>query len=154
MKLARVFIQEYSGNAVGVIHDVVAQPAGVLEGILQEVEVEDDFNKDIMTATIGEGGVITFEEDPAKVAVVLNGTRESKLGFLRTARQTKLLEVDVMVNDLALGDTSLTQVQIKDYRQELKDVTNPYKDHATDEDHATALDALDVAAFTWPTKPS
>lgn len=154
MKYARVYISEYGTRQVGEINDVVDQPAGVLEGILKEVEVPDDFNMNIMTAVIAEDGSITFEEDAAKVAEQLEEVRAGKLTHLRALRSAKLMEVDIMVNDLALGDTSLTQVQIKDYRQALKDVTEPFKEYATDEDHATALDALDVPGFVWPVKPS
>lgn len=155
MKKARVFIQAYGGQDIGHIHDVVPMDAEkVLEGILQEVEVPDDFNKDIVTAVIAEDGSITFEEDASKVEAQIGLSRATKLSQLRKLREALLAEVDLMINDLALDDTALTQVQVKSYRQELKDVTEPYKNYASDEGHAAALDSLVVAEFTWPTKPS
>lgn len=157
MKIARVFVQEYSGRTIGDIHDVFSSenhPGVVLSGTLKEVEVADDFDKDVMNAVIAEDGSVTFEISEAKQEAKLNGSREIKLANIRSVRSSKLGEVDIMVNDVALADTSLTQAQVKDYRQELKDATNPYKDYASDVDQAAALDALDVAAFVWPTKPS
>ena len=55
MKIARVFIQEYPGRQVGDIHDVFSpenHPGVILSGIIAEVEVADDFDKSIMSATI------------------------------------------------------------------------------------------------------
>ena len=70
MKLARVFVQEYPGRQVGDIHDVIDpdnHPGSILSGTIKEVEVADDFDKDIMTAVI-DGDDVTFEEDQDKVA--------------------------------------------------------------------------------------
>lgn len=71
MKIARVFIAEYPGRAIGDIHDVFSpenHPGSILSGTLKECEVADDFDMSIMRGVIAEDGSVTFEEDPAKVA--------------------------------------------------------------------------------------
>ena len=72
MKIARVFIEEYSGRQVGDIHDVIDSenhPGSVREGILKEVPVADEFDPDIVAATIHpecwiKEGAPTVYEDP------------------------------------------------------------------------------------------
>ena len=105
MKIARVFIAEYSGKQVGDIHDVfdpASHPGSLLSGTLLEVEVDDEFDKEIQSAAIyntkwskeGEDDVyvdpedeewsassgvfVVFSEDPDKVAakVVKDKTAE------------------------------------------------------------------------------
>lgn len=71
MKIARVFISEYPGRAIGDIHDVFSpenHPGSILSGTIKEVEVADDFDKEIMQGVVAEDGSVTFEESPAKVA--------------------------------------------------------------------------------------
>lgn len=71
MKIARVFITEYPGRAIGDIHDVFSpenHPGVILGGTLKEVEVADDFDPSTLKGVIAEDGSVTFEADPAKVA--------------------------------------------------------------------------------------
>jgi hypothetical protein len=72
---------------------------------------------------------------------------------MRKQRQPKLAECDNMVNDLVTGDRTDTSA-IQTYRNDLKNITNSYKD--TDPNVGTsALDSFadDLNDFTWPTKP-
>ncbi len=156
MKICRVFVTEYPGRIVGDIFDIVdpsSHPGPLLSGTIKEVPVEDDFDHEIMTATVGEDLSVSFASDPAKITTKLNRTRNSKLQALRNLRAPKLSEVDILVNDLALEDTSLTAESVKEYRQELKDVTSPFKNYESDSEHAAALDALAVESFEWPPLP-
>lgn len=71
MKIARVYIQDYPGRQIGDIHDVFSpenHPGPILSGIIKEVEVADDFDKETMVGVIGENGDISFEVDAQKVA--------------------------------------------------------------------------------------
>ena len=157
MKIARVFVGEYPGKSIGDIFDVVDpnnHPGVLLSGVIQEVQVEDDFDKDVMSATIEEDRSISFALNPAKVTAKLNHTRSVKLQALRNLRAPKLDEVDIFVNDLTLTDTSLSVEDVKNYRQALKDVTSPFKNYESDNGHATALDALVIESFEWPEKPT
>lgn len=156
MKICRVFVAEYPGRSAGDIFDLVDpnnHPGPLLHGILKEVSVEDDFDHEIMTATVGEDLSVSFATDPAKVSAKLNRARNSKLQALRNLRAPRLGEVDILVNDLALEDTALTAEAVKEYRQELKDVTNPFKNYESDSGHAAALDALVLETFEWPPLP-
>lgn len=73
-------------------------------------------------------------------------TNDEKLFTLRFLRNKKLTEVDVMINDLALGVRS-DSADILAYRNALKDITEPFKND--DE----ALSALDIATFQFPEAP-
>lgn len=71
MKIARVFYQEYNGRPVGTIFDVFIpanHPGALLSSYLKEVEVDDDFDVEVMKANVSPEGEITFEEDADKVA--------------------------------------------------------------------------------------
>lgn len=77
-------------------------------------------------------------------------TRYDKLASLRTARDAKLIEVDIMINELALGlrgDTSA----ISTYRTALLNITTTYKDESGNP--TSAIDSFDIGAFEWPIKP-
>lgn len=156
MKICRVFVTEYPGRIVGDIFDVIDpnnHPGPLLSGTIKEVSVEDDFDHEIVTATVSEDLSVSFASDPTKITAKLNRARNSKLQTLRNLRAPRLSEVDILVNDLALEDTPLTAEAVKEYRQELKDVTNPFKNYESDSGHATALDSLVVEAFEWPSMP-
>lgn len=71
MKIARVFVSQYPGKQVGDIYDVFASenhPGSILGGTLAEVEVADDFDKDVVDAVIAEDKSVTFEINDDKVA--------------------------------------------------------------------------------------
>lgn len=156
MKICRVFVTEYPGRIVGDIFDLIdpnSHPGSLLSGTIKEVPVEDDFDHEVNTATVAEDQSVSFAIDPTKVTAKLNRARHAKLQALRNLRAPKLSEVDILVNDLALEDTSLTLETVKDYRQALKNVTDPFKNYDFDSGHATALDALVVETFEWPPMP-
>lgn len=156
MKICRVFVTEYPGRIIGDVFDMIdpnSHPGSLLSGTIKEVSVEDDFDHEIMTATVAEDLTVSFATDPAKVTAKLNRARSAKLQVLRNLRAPKLSEVDILVNDLALEDTTLTAIAVKEYRQALKDVTNPFKNYESDSGHAAALDALVVETFVWPLMP-
>lgn len=71
MKIARVFISQYPGKQIGDVHDVFSpeqHPGSLLAGTLKEVEVADDFDKDVVDVTVGEDKSVTFEVNETKVA--------------------------------------------------------------------------------------
>lgn len=80
--------------------------------------------------------------------------RSEKLRLMRSIRDEKLAEVDIMINDLALGDRTDTAA-VQTYRAALKDVTDGYKDSEDDMQGTGSLDAIadDLSNFTWPVKP-
>ena len=79
-------------------------------------------------------------------------TREAKLQAIRSLREPLMKEIDIMVNELTLGDRADTAA-IKTYRDELKTLTDPYKD--VDGNATSAIDALadDISDLVLPTKP-
>lgn len=80
--------------------------------------------------------------------------RDAKLALMRSMRDPKLAEVDLMCNDLIVGDRSDTAA-VQLYRQQLKDITTAYKDSEDDTKGTAALDALedDLSDLAWPSKP-
>ena len=95
MKIARVFVQEYPGRQIGDIHDVFSpenHPGAILSGTLKEVEVADDFDKEIMSATIEENGDVTFAEDAAKVAAKALKTKEALVAAAYDEMNTEVFE--------------------------------------------------------------
>ena len=80
--------------------------------------------------------------------------RNAKLSLMRSMRDEKLKEADHLVNDLAVGDRS-DAAAISTYRQELKDLTNTYKDSEDPNEGTAALDALadDLSDLSLPVKP-
>ena len=85
---------------------------------------------------------------------LLELTRQNTLRQLRQQRLPKLLGVDHAINAMVLGQNFSAASAWSTYRQALLDVTNPYKDYASDSGQAAALDSLDVSSFSWPTEPS
>lgn len=75
--------------------------------------------------------------------------RDNKLSQIRVIRDAKLLGVDVMVNELALGLRSDTQDVIA-YRSALLEFTDSYKTNGVAN---SSLDNITVANITWPTAP-
>ena len=91
-------------------------------------------------------------EDTVKTAAKLQAQREAKLSLMRKMRDEKLLDVDVMVNELALGERSDTSA-IATYRTALKNITNDYKDvNGAADSTCDSLEA-DLSDLTWPTAP-
>lgn len=96
---------------------------------------------------------ITVDED-LTVTEDSQALRNNKLTVLRSLRNEKMKEVDIMVNDLAVGDRTDTTA-VRNYRTALKDITSDHK-YANDDNRGKAsLDAFaeDMSDFTWPTKP-
>jgi hypothetical protein len=137
----------------------------VAEPICAHVEMPEGLDKDCLrgvmvpeSGTPGEEDYVeahmSVEEDPAKVEEKLQRDRDMKLAMMRQMRDEKMLEVDVMVNELTLGDrTDTAAVQL--YRSQLKGITDNYKDEQDDMKGTDALDALeaDLSDLMWPTAP-
>lgn len=103
-----------------------------------------------------ESDCVTVQEDSGVLSIVIDSqkSRNNKLQELRSQRDAKMKAVDIMVNDLAVGDRVDTSA-VRDYRTALKDVTSEYK-YVSDENKGKAsLDAFadDLSDFSWPTKP-
>jgi hypothetical protein len=95
MKIARVFVQEYPGRQIGEIHDVFSpenHPGSILSGIIKEVEVADDFDKEVMEATVESDGSVSFASSPAKVAAK---AAKAKAGLIAA----KYVEMDTEIFD-------------------------------------------------------
>lgn len=126
-------------------HEQVCYCAGSLcEPTCKHLTLPEGLLEDEAKAELQED-VIVLVQDASKVQAKLNG----KLDELRAARAPKLVEVDVLVNDLALEDTAYTLSQIKTLRTALKDVTNAYKNE--DGSAKAEIASLNLAAFVWPT---
>jgi hypothetical protein len=91
--------------------------------------------------------------DQEQIQVLLK--RSNKLSELRRRRLGFLKAVDHKINCFVLnGCTDEDKLAWSTYRQALLDATNPYKDHLTNPEQATALDELNLNTFSWPQKPS
>lgn len=91
-------------------------------------------------------------EDAEKVADKLQAQREAKLSLMRSQRDVKLKEVDIMINELALAERS-DSAAIAAYRTALKAITDDYKEQ--DGSASADCDALeaDLSDLVWPTAP-
>jgi hypothetical protein len=92
------------------------------------------------------------ELDNAEAAISaqkLGASRDAKLNEVRAAREPKLKRADILTNIAYLDAWDDTKkAALKDFRQALLDITNPYKADAS------LLDSLDVSAVQWPTEPT
>jgi len=77
-------------------------------------------------------------------------SRKDKLQELRDLRDQKLIEVDIMINDLSLG-LRIDKQAVINYRTALKDTTNAFK--KINGDPKVAVDNLVIASYVWPVKP-
>ena len=79
-----------------------------------------------------------------------------KLDKLRSMRDTLWDEIKVELNKHADNHpaTIATEALWRSYRNQLRDITEQYKQHKTDAAQASALDALDLESEIMPTKPS
>jgi len=116
-----------------------------------------DANGNVVTQEVPFGD--TYKEasvDPAlkaaRDAELTQASKNAKLEKIRVVRKPLLEEVDLMVNDLALGDRTDTAA-VKAYRDELKALTDPYKD--ANGDAIALIDSLndDMSDLVLPTKP-
>jgi len=83
---------------------------------------------------------------------VTQKVREGKLDSIRAIREPLMKDVDIMVNELALGDR-LDTAAIKQYRDALKALTDPHKD--VNGDVTSNIDTLadDLSDLVLPIKP-
>lgn len=87
--------------------------------------------------------------NPAKVSAKLDAARNQKLNIIRAKRSEKLARVDSLVNVAFLNSWTATEkTELKDYRQALLDITEPFKADMS------SLDSLNVESISWPTEPS
>lgn len=91
-------------------------------------------------------------EDAGLVASKLQAEREAKLSLMRSMRDEKLKEVDIMINELALAERS-DSAAIAAYRTALKEITDDYKDGNGDADSTCDALEADLSDLTWPTAP-
>ena len=97
MKIARVFVHDHTNGKMGDILDVFDpedHPGKVLGGILEEVEVPDDFDKDTMAFSIVDHKVEYDEETQEPVYAVNQDKVDAK-----TAAD-KVTEVDGKFRDM------------------------------------------------------
>jgi len=109
-------------------------------GTEQEVVVLDQAAKDARLAA---------EAQAAESQSYLN-----KLNQIRNVRQPLLLEADVNINILFDTDNDISLPSWKNYRQELRDITDNYKNE-DGSPNESALDEIDdiLTDISWPVKP-
>lgn len=111
------------------------------------IQLPDDVDHECAEAVIAEDGSITLDEN----SDLKQAKRDRTLSQLRDLRNLKLDEVDVMINELVLGERSDTAA-VSTYRDALKAITDSYK--KIDGHAKAAIDSLDLEAVAWPTKPA
>lgn len=117
--------------------------------ITAHVECPENIDADCARADLDEDEIIVISEDAALKTAKTETARANKLNKVREVRDAKLKRVDALVNVAFLNSwTAGEKTELKDYRQELLGITEPFK-----ADPAT-LDALDVQAMTWPVEPT
>ena len=82
----------------------------------------------------------------------VNVERIEKLQKIRDLRDAEWYSYQIMRNDIS-EELRTDETEVRAWRQALKDVPEPYKNHETDSAHAVALDAVDIDTFTLPVKP-
>lgn len=114
MKIARVVLQPFNDKQPGEIFDVIPSPVGVMADFLREVEVEDDFDKDVMDATI-EDGVVTFSINQFKVDARVQMEIDKQVALEKTEALKYLADTDwYIIRELDSGVTC--PQEIKDLR--------------------------------------
>lgn len=92
----------------------------------------------------------SISEDSIKKQAYVDQQRLNKLNQLRSQRDEKLKRVDQLINIAFLNSwTAAEKTELKDYRQALLDITEPYKANMS-----SLCDDLDLNSFVWPTEPS
>lgn len=94
-----------------------------------------------------DGDEMTIVADAAK----LQDHRDAKLNEIRAMRDERMKAVDIIVNELVVGDRS-DNAAVKVFRQALLDITIPYKKV---DGHAKAMiDGVDLNEdINWPDEP-
>lgn len=91
-----------------------------------------------------------YEADQA--SEYIENQRNEKLKLLRSLRDEKLKEVDIMINEVVLQLRD-DREDIAAYRQSLMEFTDPYR-YVNDPNKAKiAIDSLDLDNINWPEKP-
>ena len=135
------------------------------EPVCMHLELSEGLDKDCVSAVLvpesgveGEEGYVAehyaMQLDQSKADDKEQEGRDAKLALMRSQRAEKMVEVDHMVNDLVVGDRADTAA-VQTYRNELKDLTDAFKDDQDDNKGKDTLDSLaeDLSDLTWPTKP-
>lgn len=168
-KILKVMDVDSEGVPVDCLEVVeVPQVVGV-EGSLEHwtngVDIVYDVN-DIPTLVDGEGypyldpewvhvdAVESIQSVPAhkkitKKANADQSLREVKMQQLRVLREPLLQEADIKINTLM--DTDADASSWRSYRQELREITEPFK--KVNGDWKASVDALVVEEFQFPSKP-
>lgn len=95
---------------------------------------------------------IDCQEDAELLTAKLQRQREAKLSLMRSQRDAKMKDVDVMVNELVL-DERVDGAAIAAYRTALKVITDDYKEQ--DGSASSGCDTLeaDLSDLVWPIAP-
>lgn len=114
--------------------------------LYSHVEFDDNITGDQVKAQ-DNGGNIEIVKD-------IQANRDHKLSLLRAERNIKISDVDIMCNELALGIRADTAA-VEAYREDLKNITDSYKDGEDPNKGTSALDSIadDLSDLVWPTKP-
>ncbi len=120
---------------------------------------EVDANGDTILETVPDGDTYKQAfEDSALVDIrdtnLIQDSRDEKLNIVRILREEKFKELDLMVTDLVLK-VRIDVVAIKTYQDQLKDITDTYKDPQDINKGMSTLDSIDkdMSNFVWPTVP-
>jgi hypothetical protein len=114
--------------------------------ITQHVSVPEDMDIHFIRGSIDEDENIILSED---IDAKLSNPRNTKLNEVRAIREAKLHKLDVLCNIAYLNSWSaLEKTELKNYRQDLLDITEVYKDNMA------SLDDLDISTIEWPTEPT
>jgi len=139
--------------AVDVNGDIVLDTNG------NQVQSTDVNGNLVFDSVVMNYGKILVVNDATKAAVqaqdvidALQKVREGKLEAIRATRNPLMKDVDIMVNEIALGDR-VDIAAVKAYRDSLKAITDAYKD--VNGDVTPAIDALadDLSDLVLPVKP-
>jgi hypothetical protein len=115
------------------------------------LEIPNNLDSECIKAELDGNGAIVIVADAALASSKLQAQRESKLSLMRSQRDAKLGEVDIMVNELVLSIRS-DNAAVSTYRSDLKNITNSYKSGNAASAACDALSA-DLSNLSWPTAP-
>lgn len=119
--------------------------------LMDYIIVPDEIHLQDADVDVDESGQRFAVENQQLKAARTQASRNQKLAQTRFKRDELLKQVDVMVNELALGVRN-DQQAVRDYRAELLSFTNMYKDQ--NGNATAAIDSLDIDdADSWPTAP-
>jgi len=154
MKQILIVREIFADRSVGQIEKIIEKSeAGRYNGnyynYMDFVDLDESFNNYKAYQLQAAWNVGTEEWDISLKDSAAQEYRLEILDLLRKKRQSLLDEADYLINYQA--DNAIDTTNARAWRQNLRDVTNSYKNE--DGSLKASIESVDIANFTFPAKP-